>query len=32
MNFNPIAVAAFKAAIIANIFYVFLKTAVECKW
>jgi hypothetical protein len=29
---NPIAVAAVKAAIIANIFYVLLKAAVEYRW
>jgi len=29
MNFNPIGIAAFKAAVIANIFYVFLKVLSE---
>jgi hypothetical protein len=32
MNFNPIGVAAVKAALIANVFYVILKTVVEHKW
>jgi hypothetical protein len=29
MQFNPIGVAAFKAAVIANAFYVILKALVE---